>query len=228
MYDVTTSATKRTGYPLRPEFAESLLYLFRATGDPLFRQMAAEVIEAIEYAAKTDCGYATVMDVNTHLLEDRMESFFLSETLKYLYLIFAPEKHFMFNSGSTGKVIHVSGVECVIAAGGYIFNTEAHPIDVACVDCCIQKRHVLNPELPASRSETSLPFPQTHSTHASKASDTCNGSAKQIFLTLVRRSWITTTVRRDAQSSNLDFDFMTCSTQSLFSRFSLYGQVARE
>lgn len=33
------------------------------------------------------CGYGTVHDVNTKELEDRMESFFLSETCKYLYLV---------------------------------------------------------------------------------------------------------------------------------------------
>lgn len=33
------------------------------------------------------CGYGTIHDVNTKELEDRMESFFLSETCKYLYLV---------------------------------------------------------------------------------------------------------------------------------------------
>lgn len=35
----------------------------------------------------TRCGYATVHDVQEKSLEDRMESFFLSETCKYLYLV---------------------------------------------------------------------------------------------------------------------------------------------
>ena len=33
------------------------------------------------------CGYATVHNVLDMSLEDRMESFFLSETCKYLYLV---------------------------------------------------------------------------------------------------------------------------------------------
>ena len=33
------------------------------------------------------CGYATLHDVIDKSLEDRMESFFLSETCKYLYLV---------------------------------------------------------------------------------------------------------------------------------------------
>jgi len=33
------------------------------------------------------CGFATVHDVRDKTLEDRMESFFLSETCKYLFLV---------------------------------------------------------------------------------------------------------------------------------------------
>ncbi len=43
------------------------------------------------------CGFATLGDVETPALEDRMESFFLSETLKYLYLLFDPESRFAQN-----------------------------------------------------------------------------------------------------------------------------------
>ena len=35
------------------------------------------------------CGYATLHDVRDKSQEDRMESFFLSETCKYLYLVSA-------------------------------------------------------------------------------------------------------------------------------------------
>ena len=35
----------------------------------------------------TRCGFATVHDVRDKTLEDRMESFFLSETCKYLFLV---------------------------------------------------------------------------------------------------------------------------------------------
>ncbi|KAA0190671.1 alpha-1 2-Mannosidase [Fasciolopsis buskii] len=34
------------------------------------------------------CGFATIHNVEDKSQEDRMESFFLSETLKYLYLLF--------------------------------------------------------------------------------------------------------------------------------------------
>ena len=134
-YDVCNSEIKRNGYPLRPEFIESLFYLYKATKDSHLRLIAAEIIESIEYSTKTKCGYATVKNVNDHSLEDRMESFFLAETLKYLYLIFN-EDNFVYNNGGKGKVINHTHGTCMIDAGGDIFNTEAHLIDIASVDCC--------------------------------------------------------------------------------------------
>ena len=77
-------------YPLRPEHAESAFLLHRATGDDRFLREAAGVLEALR-GTRTSCGYAAVKDVKTKVLEDRMESFFLSETVKYLYLAFDEE-----------------------------------------------------------------------------------------------------------------------------------------
>lgn len=52
-----------------------------------------------------------------------MESFFLAETTKYLYLLFDPD-NFIHNDGRQGKVWHpAGGRECIIDGGGYIFNT---------------------------------------------------------------------------------------------------------
>lgn len=70
-----------------------------------------------------------------HRKENRMESFFLAETTKYLYLLFDPD-HYLNNDGSIGTVINTPNGECVIDTGGYIFNTEAHPIDPAALRCC--------------------------------------------------------------------------------------------
>lgn len=64
-----------------------------------------------------------------------MESFFLAETTKYLYLLFDPD-NFIHNNGSRGTVIQTPNGECVIDAGGYFFTSEAHPIDAASVYCC--------------------------------------------------------------------------------------------
>lgn len=70
-----------------------------------------------------------------HRKENRMESFFLSETTKYLYLLFDPD-NFLNNNGASGTIIQTPNGECVIDAGGYIFNTEAHPVDPSALHCC--------------------------------------------------------------------------------------------
>ncbi|XP_069134128.1 ER degradation-enhancing alpha-mannosidase-like protein 2 [Argopecten irradians] len=129
----------REGYPLRPELIESAMYLYRATKDPYLLDIGVDILESIEHSTKTKCGYATVKNVATHELENRMESFFLAETTKYLYLLFDTD-NFIHNNGSTGTVIQTPNGECVIDAGGYFFNTEAHPIDVACVYCCSSQK----------------------------------------------------------------------------------------
>uniref|UniRef100_A0A6M2CNA5 alpha-1,2-Mannosidase n=1 Tax=Rhipicephalus microplus TaxID=6941 RepID=A0A6M2CNA5_RHIMP len=126
---------KRDGYPLRPELVESLVYLYQATKDPHFLEIGVDILESIRHSAKTECGYATIKKVGDHTLEDRMESFFLAETTKYLYLLFTPD-HFIHNNGSSADIIQTSSGECIIDTGAYIFNTEAHPVDVAAVHCC--------------------------------------------------------------------------------------------
>ncbi|KFD52313.1 hypothetical protein M513_06876, partial [Trichuris suis] len=92
-------------YPLRPEFVESTYFLYLATKNPFYLHVGKEIIESIERHAKTDCGYATLHSVVDKSLEDRMESFFLSETTKYLYLLFdlknpinVMQEHFIFTT----------------------------------------------------------------------------------------------------------------------------------
>lgn len=60
-----------------------------------------------------------------------MESFFLAETTKYLYLLFDPEN---FIHGNTEILDHK--LNCTTHSQGYIFNTEAHPIDIGALHCC--------------------------------------------------------------------------------------------
>ncbi|VIO97592.1 Glycosyl hydrolase family 47 protein [Brugia malayi] len=134
------AVSKRAGYPLRPEFVESLYYVYRATKDPLLLEIAAEVVDAIEYSCRTKCGYATVVNAEFHSVEDRMESFFLAETTKYLYLLFDPD-NFINADGTVARIINTPNGKCIIDAGGYIFNTEAHPLDPAIIYCCSAKRN---------------------------------------------------------------------------------------
>ena len=63
-----------------------------------------DVLRSLQHSAKTTCGYATINDVRDHRKADRMESFFLAETTKYLYLLFDPE-NFIHNNGDQGDVI---------------------------------------------------------------------------------------------------------------------------
>lgn len=68
-----------------------------------------------------------------------MESFFLAETTKYLYLLF-DEHNFIHHSNGTRDSLFTSRATksptCSIGSSGYIFNTEAHPIDIGAVHCC--------------------------------------------------------------------------------------------
>lgn len=86
-----------------------------------------------EFIIKKD--FFQIKNVRDHRKEDRMESFFLSETTKYFYLLFDPD-NFLNNDGGTGTVIETPNGECIIDAGGFIFNTEAHPLDPAALRCC--------------------------------------------------------------------------------------------
>lgn len=127
---------KRAAFPLRPEMVESLMYLYRATKDETWLELGAEMIDAIESSARTKCGYATINNVKEHSIEDRMESFFLAETTKYLYLLFDPT-NFIHSKGDQARILtSPKNLTCVIYGGGYIFNTEAHPVDPGMLDCC--------------------------------------------------------------------------------------------
>eukprot|EP00271_Cylindrocystis_brebissonii_P005107 TRINITY_DN1704_c0_g2_i1.p1 TRINITY_DN1704_c0_g2~~TRINITY_DN1704_c0_g2_i1.p1 ORF type:complete len:355 (-),score=48.40 TRINITY_DN1704_c0_g2_i1:188-1252(-) len=96
---------------LRPETIESLFYLFRITGNPLYRKWGWEIFQAIERHARVEGGgYASLQDVTVLPTEkrDSMETYFMGETLKYLYLLFGPTD--------------------VLPLDKWVFNTEAHPI----------------------------------------------------------------------------------------------------
>ena len=106
--DYKTMKVAYPGYPLRPEIVESAYYLHRLTGDPRYLEMGRTFFEGIVKHCRTETGYTTLKDVATKEKGDLMPSYFLTETLKYLYLLFAPD-----STLDLGKVI---------------FNTEAHPL----------------------------------------------------------------------------------------------------
>ena len=108
VFDYTTSKIVSAGYQLRPEIIESAYYLKYFTKEPRYEEMGSTFILGLVRYCKTDAGYAALSDVESKTKKDGMESFFLAETLKYLYLLFAPREALDLN-----KVV---------------FNTEAHPL----------------------------------------------------------------------------------------------------
>ena len=75
----------------RPEAIESIFILYRITGDISLRDAAWKMFQNIDKATRTDVAHAAIQDVRDSPLQksDRMESFWLAETLKYFYLIFS-------------------------------------------------------------------------------------------------------------------------------------------
>ncbi|EIN10701.1 alpha mannosidase-like protein [Punctularia strigosozonata HHB-11173 SS5] len=88
VFDTAFQVATSFQYPLRPEFIESTWYLYRATRDPFYLDVGERVLMDIATRAKVDCGLTGIQDLRTNQRDDRMESFVLSETLKYLYLLF--------------------------------------------------------------------------------------------------------------------------------------------
>ncbi|XP_040466410.1 ER degradation-enhancing alpha-mannosidase-like protein 3 isoform X1 [Falco naumanni] len=112
-------------HPLRPEFAESTYFLYKATGDPYYLEVGKTLIENLNKYARVPCGFAAMKDVRTGSHEDRMDSFFLAEMFKYLYLLFADKEDMIFDIED------------------YIFTTEAHllPLWLSTTNQTISKKN---------------------------------------------------------------------------------------
>jgi mannosidase alpha-like ER degradation enhancer 2 len=75
-------------YPLRPELIESTYMLYKATRDPMYLDCGRDILASLQNLARCPCGYCHIVDVESHEQDDHMESFFLAETVKYLWLLF--------------------------------------------------------------------------------------------------------------------------------------------
>jgi len=106
--DYATMTPLAKQYYLRPEIIESAYYLYHYTNDRKYLQMGEVFFNSLVRHCKTEAGYAYLEDVTTKEKADGMESFFFAETLKYLYLLFAPKE--------------ALPLEIVV------FTTEAHPL----------------------------------------------------------------------------------------------------
>ncbi|XP_073937056.1 mannosyl-oligosaccharide 1,2-alpha-mannosidase IC isoform X2 [Castor canadensis] len=99
-------------YILRPEVVESYMYLWRQTHNPIYREWGWDVVMALEKYCRTEAGFSGIQDVYSSIPnhDNKQQSFFLAETLKYLYLLFSEDD--------------------VLSLEDWVFNTEAHPLPV--------------------------------------------------------------------------------------------------
>uniref|UniRef100_A0A4W5PCY7 alpha-1,2-Mannosidase n=1 Tax=Hucho hucho TaxID=62062 RepID=A0A4W5PCY7_9TELE len=100
---------------LRPETVESLFYLYRFTKDRKYRDWGWEILQNFnKYTKVSTGGYTSINNVRDPEYpspRDKMESFFLGETLKYFYLLFSDDPE-------------------LVSLDKYVFNTEAHPLPI--------------------------------------------------------------------------------------------------
>ncbi len=103
-----------TRYHQRPETLESLFYLWRATHNPKYREWGWNIFQAMDWYTRVPFGgFVGCNDPHLGCKDpiDKMESFFLSETLKYAYLLFSDDT--MLDIGTR-----------------WVLNTEAHPLRI--------------------------------------------------------------------------------------------------
>uniref|UniRef100_A0A2M4A6G7 alpha-1,2-Mannosidase n=1 Tax=Anopheles triannulatus TaxID=58253 RepID=A0A2M4A6G7_9DIPT len=99
-------------YILRPETFESYFIMWRLTHDQKYRDWGWDAIQALEKHCRTPTGYTGLKNVylTEPVKDDVQQSFFLAETLKYLYLLFSDDS--------------------LLPLDDWVFNTEAHPLPV--------------------------------------------------------------------------------------------------
>ena len=99
---------------LRPETVESLVYLYRFTGNQTYRDWGWKMFQAFEKYTRLPEGYSSinnVKDPNNVGYRNKMESFFMAETLKYFYLLFSDDRD-------------------LLPFDKFVFNTEAHVLPI--------------------------------------------------------------------------------------------------
>lgn len=110
------------GYPLqgvrtmngvhqnRPEAIESVLYMWRVTGDEVWRERGWQMFSSWMTHALTEVGVSSIDNVMRvpPRKTDGQESFALAETFKYYYLLFSPPD--------------------LISLDDFVLTTEAHPL----------------------------------------------------------------------------------------------------
>lgn len=91
----------------------SLFTLYRVTQDAQYREMGWTIFKALERHCRTEVAYApleSVKEKNHVEHQDPMDSALLSQTLKYLYLLFSPVEVFPFDT--------------------HVFTSQGHPLKI--------------------------------------------------------------------------------------------------
>jgi mannosyl-oligosaccharide alpha-1,2-mannosidase len=114
-------------YRLRPETVESIFYMWRITGDEMYREWTWTIFDSLmKFCRMPWGGYSGVNDVGVSEVpdpekmqsgrgsavsyDDIQQSYFMAETMKYIYLTFADPS--------------------VINLEEWVFNTESHPVKI--------------------------------------------------------------------------------------------------
>ena len=93
------------------ETIESYFYAYRLTGNKIYQDRAWDAFQHISEVTHAPYGHSAIRDVMAsggRSQRNEQESFWLSETLKYLFLIFDDPRR--------------------ISLDEWVFNTEAHPL----------------------------------------------------------------------------------------------------
>jgi len=89
--------------------------MYRITQDEKYREWGWKIFQAFrKYTRIEGFGYSSINNVKNAgggNFRDKMESFFLAETLKYLYLLFSDDPD-------------------LIPLDKFVINTEAHPLPI--------------------------------------------------------------------------------------------------
>lgn len=106
------------GYLLRPETVESVFVAWRTTRNPKWREAAWDIFTALKRLQVGSGGFHGIADVTMRVnasenvnVVDEQPSFFIAETLKYLFLTFDDPERLSLND--------------------WVFSTECHPFSLS-------------------------------------------------------------------------------------------------
>lgn len=89
--------------------------MYRITKDVKYREWGWKIFQSFQtYTKLPSGGYSSISDTQSTTnpkYRDKMESFFLGETLKYFFLLFSDD-------------------ESILPLDKWVFNTEAHPLPI--------------------------------------------------------------------------------------------------